>query len=285
MDTAAAEIDHQLKYGKTAASLDAEDKARTADVFARMALSEEKRATDRAKRETKRELAAAATAAATVILGTIPATVPGPKKKRGKKQKDEVYQTVADTQRAYRNEADDQHYCQHEISVHKNLLAQEIKQNKNKVLQLNLHEMELIKRTHDHALQIINECKSMSLERKTQAREYLEQDTNKQKNAAGSRNNQTARVLAKQEYLHAGHFTEEEKINSSLCDKKIALTKAYNNKKYTAFSNADFSHIVNFTRLDKTHFQGETHDIPNTIYKNYKTHVGIPAGRPRVYGV
>ena len=55
MDTAAAEIDHQLKYGKTAASLDAEDKARTADVFARMALSEEKRATDRAKRETKRE--------------------------------------------------------------------------------------------------------------------------------------------------------------------------------------------------------------------------------------
>jgi len=195
-----------------------------------------------------------------------------------------VFQSVADAQRAYRNTAENQKYCEHEISVHKKLLAEEIKQNKTKVFQLNLHEMELIRRTHDNALQIINECKSMSAERKQQAIQHVEQDTKKQQNAAESRNKHTARVLVEQQHLHQGHFEHEDKMNATLCDQKTALTKAYNEKKYTAFSNADFTHIVNFTRLDKTHFQGEKDATLNTIYKNHNTYAGIPAHRARMHG-
>ena len=283
MDIAAA-VKHQLKYGTTAASLEAQDKARVQDVLARMLLTEKKRAADREKRESKKELAAAAAADAAVILDTIPVTVPGSKKKRGKKAKDEVYQTVADTQRANRNAAGGRHYCQHEVELHQKLLAEEIKQNKNKVLQLNLHEMELIKSTHDHALHIINECQSMSLERKTQVKEYLEQDKKNQETAAELRSNKTARVLVNQQNIHKGHFQAEDNINTDLCEKKTVLTKEYNEKKQAAFSSADFTHIVNFTRLDKSNFNGESHDIPKTIYKNHKMHVGIPAGRARTYG-
>jgi len=281
MDIAAA-VQHQLKYGTTAASLEAQDKARVQDVLARMLLTEKKRAADREKRESKKELAAAAAADAAVILDTIPVTVPGSKKKRGKKAKDEVYQTVADKNRADLNAANNKKYCEHEVELHQKLLAAEIQQNKTKVFQLNLHEMELIKRTHDQAVQIINECKSMSVERRKQAIEHVEQDKKNQETAAESRSNQTARVLVRQEKLHQGHFKTEEFVNTNLCDRKNALTKEYNEKKHTAFSKGDFTHIVNFTKLDKSHFEGES--IPNTIYKNHKMHVGIPAGRARTYG-
>jgi len=271
-------------YGKTAASLNAENKARLESVMAGVVASETKRAADREKKAVKKAVAATAAVAAVtpaVVFATVPAGVPEAKKKRGKKEKDEVFQTVADTKRAERNAAADKKYCEHELSVHKKLLADEIKQNNNKVYQLQLHEMESIKRTHDHALMLIDECKGMSPESRLQAIKHIEKNTTKQENEAESRSNQTARVLTHQEQLHKGHFKAEDHINANLCNTKAALTKAYNEKKNSAFSHEKFSHIVNFTRLDKAHFDGEKDAALNSIYTNPSRYIGIPAHRAR----
>jgi len=283
---AMAELQHNLMYGKTAASLNAEDKARLESIIAGMAISETKKAADREKKANKK-LEAAATAAAAVtpvvILATVPAGVTVAKKKRGKKEKDEVFQSVADVKLAARNTAANKQYCEHELNVHKKLLADEIVQNNNKVYQLQRHEMELINRTHDHALMLIDECKSMSRESKLQAIKHIEKDTTKQQNETESRSNDTARVLTRQQEIHKGHFKTEEHINASLCAQKTSLTKAYNEKKNSAFSRANFSHIVNFTKLDKTHFDGEKDAALNSIYTNASRYTGIPAQRPKTF--
>jgi len=279
------EIEHQIKYGTTAATLDANDKARVLKVFEGTAASDIKRTADRNKQAAKKVLAVQAQTAAQAPVVPL-AVVPGvpkalPKKKRVIKPIGEVYQSVADKKRAERNAAEEKIYCQYEIGVHKKLIAAEITQNQNKIYQLNLHEMELIRRTHEHALKIIQECKSMSSERKTQAKKYVEGDKKAQENAVSSRWAQTARVLTHQVELHRGHFKTEEGMNTNLCNKKAELTKEYNETKHRTFAGTDFSHIVNFTRLDKSHFEGDT---DKSIYKNFKTHMGIPAHRPRTVG-
>jgi len=185
------EIEHQIKYGTTAATLDANDKARVLKVFEGTAASDIKRTADRNKQAAKKVLAVQAQTAAQAPVVPL-AVVPGvpkalPKKKRVIKPIGEVYQSVADKKRAERNAAEEKIYCQYEIGVHKKLIAAEITQNQNKIYQLNLHEMELIRRTHEHALKIIQECKSMSSERKTQAKKYVEGDKKAQENAVSSR--------------------------------------------------------------------------------------------------
>jgi len=280
-----SETEYLLQYGKTVASLDADDAARVKIVFDRIDVNEKKRISDRDKKASKKALVAAAAATApvtpAVVALSVAADMTGAKKKRVKKEKGEVYQTVADTKRADINTTAGKKYCDDEISVHQKLLAAEINQNKNKVIQMQTYEIELIRRTQNHALHIINECSNMSAERKQQAINHLADDTKKQEQAAITRNNKTSRVLTLQEQLHKSHFQSEENLNTSLCAQKTALTKAYNEKKNSAFSHEKFSHIVNFTRLEKTHFDGEKDAALNSIYTNPSMYIGIPAHRAR----
>jgi len=283
---AITEMQHKLMYGKTAALLDAENKARLEKVMAGIVASETKRAADREKKAVKKAVAATAAVAAVtpaVIVATIPAGVTVEKKKRGKKEKDEVFQSVADAKLAARNTAANKKYCEHELNVHKKLLADEIVQNNNKVYQLQRHEMESIKRTHDYALMLLDECKGMSIDSKQQVIKHIEKDTTKQQKEAETRSNDTARVLTRQQEIHKGHFRTEDFINANLCDRKTALTKEYNEKKNSAFSHAKFSHIVNFTKLDKTHFDGEKDATLDSIYTNASRYTGIPAQRPKTF--
>jgi len=67
---ALSELNHQLKYGTTAASLDVEDKARVASVLAGLAASLTKRTADFNKRVAKKAVAAAVEASAEVVLAT-----------------------------------------------------------------------------------------------------------------------------------------------------------------------------------------------------------------------
>ena len=284
---AITEIQHNLQYGMSKAGLNAEVKARVESVIAGFATLEKKRIANREKKEAKKTVAAATAAAAVtptvVLVTTVPASVPGTKKKRGKKEKDEVYQAVADKKRAECNAVKDKQYCDHEISVHQKLLADEIKQNSAKVFQLHLHEMDMITKTREHALVLIRECQNMSADRREKAIQHVEQDAIHQKKEAETRHLNTALVLKKQEQLHKGHFEQEELMNTTQCDKKTQLTKAYNEKKNSAFSHAKFSHIVKFTKLDKNHFDGEKDAALNSIYTNATRYNGIPAQRARTH--